>query len=290
MVIGVSAAAIKHANNGHLQLALHYILRRETQTILSDSCDTQQKRSYQARSRMTGYFAFPPTSDDSFARPTHERVPFSNIQERQPDASTAPTLDDVKLDEEKKAQKELAAQKRVAQEEMHQKRVEYEQREIWLSELAWVRSGGILRDENYSPDKVRTEMARAENRLQDEERAIQKKWDDYDAQWRALVLVAVKKEHMSWQDVPWPVQDKPMSPDDITPDAVAAFLFATYTIRGSTRNEKERIPTYVMMSTWKRKKRPSTSLEILASGEEYGDDEEEEEEGEGEEDGSALRK
>ena len=190
---------------------------------------------------MTGYFAFPPTSDGGFARPTHERVPFSNIQERQPDASNAPSLNDLKLDEEKKAQEELAAQKRVAQEEMHQKRVEYEQREIWLSELAWVRSGGILRDENYSPDKVRTEMARAENRLQDEERAIQKRWDDYDAQWRALVVVAVKKEQMSWQDVPWPVQDKPMSPDDITPDAVAAFLFATYTIRGSTRNEKERI-------------------------------------------------
>ena len=52
---------------------------------------------------MTGYFAFPPTSDDGFARPTHERVPFSNIQERQPDASNAPSLDDLKLDEEKKA-------------------------------------------------------------------------------------------------------------------------------------------------------------------------------------------
>jgi hypothetical protein len=47
----------------------------------------------------------------------------------------------------------------------------------------------------------------------------------------------------------------------------------------SWRNDKERIPTYVLLSTWKKKKRPSAGFRIRASGGEDNEEEEEEEAG-----------
>lgn len=181
---------------------------------------------------MPGYFIFPPPgtatrppllATENFAQP----IP-------SPPSNHAPEVED---DQEK--QRKLKEQRRrAAVEERRQQRRDKERQEAYLSELAWVRSGGILRDSQGRPDKVRTEQMREEIRLQDEERRILERWDAYETRLRDL---NASEGPVSWQDIPWPANDPVSSPSDLTPDAVSTFILATFKVRNYAGSKKIRI-------------------------------------------------
>lgn len=177
-----------------------------------------------------GYFAFPPTVERVEAR-----IPFSSAEniahEPPPPAETRPKDEDsrTKLKEQ---------QRRAAEEEKRRKRQEQQRQEAYLSELAWVRSGGILRDAQGRRDKARTAMMQEEIRLQDEEKRIMDRWAAYEASWKAL---AASSGPVAWKDIPWPSIVAPSSPDDLTPGAITEFVFATFKVRGVNGLRKDRI-------------------------------------------------
>lgn len=133
-----------------------------------------------------------------------------------------------------KAQRELAEEKRKA-------RLEQERHDIYLSELEWVRWGGILRDTRGRRDKARTEEFRKEIRLQEEERRIMETWDAYQSRFRALQSSAI-----TWDTIPWPVLVPPSSPADLDPASISEFIFATFKVRGVVAVRKDRLRTSIL--------------------------------------------
>ncbi|KAF7797036.1 hypothetical protein EIP86_008228 [Pleurotus ostreatoroseus] len=202
---------------------------------------------------MTGYLAFPPSTSDNFV-PT-QRVPLSFIQQPQAEASR-PSVQEQKATEEEKI-KEEAARKRVEREEKRRERREREQQQIWLNELEWVRSGGILRDKHGRRDMARTEEMRKEIWLQEEEQRIQELWESYENRWRKF-MSAGPNASLSWEDIPWPVYGSPSSPADLDADAIAQFIFATLLVRGSTGSKKEKIRSFFLR--WHPDKFPAALL------------------------------
>lgn len=186
---------------------------------------------------MTGYFAFPlgqsPTSVAEVPR-----VPFSSAENLTRESALNPDAGPQSSDQsdrikKRKAQREITEEKRRA-------RLERERQEIYLSELAWVRSGGILRDAKGRRDKARTEELRREIRLQDEERRIMEQWHAYETRLRALQLSG---DPITWEIIPWPVVVAPSSPLDLEPSVIADFIFATFKVRGVSIAKKERLRT-----------------------------------------------
>lgn len=187
---------------------------------------------------MTGYFAFPPIQSTSSAA-EGVRVPFSSAQnlERECASKTVPQSSaQAEKIQKLKVQREIAAEKRRA-------RLERERQEIYLSELEWVRSGGILRDAKGRRDKARTEALRQEIRLQDEERRILERWRAYETRLRALQSSG---HVLTWDSIPWPVADLPSSPIDLEPEAIADFIFATFKVRGVPTAKKDRLRTSIL--------------------------------------------
>ncbi|KAJ3558233.1 hypothetical protein NM688_g1048 [Phlebia brevispora] len=215
---------------------------------------------------MTGYLAFPPSTGNGSASFTTQRIPFSEIQEPQVGAHNYVSREGENIEKEKKQHEEEQARKRVEREEKRRRRLEHERHQVWLSELEWVRSGGLLRDARGRRDMVRTETMRAEIRLQEEEKRILELWNTYETRWRALQAAALSgNTSVSWKEIPWPVHGTPLSPADLTPDAIANFLFAPFGVRGSTGSKKDRIRTFFLR--WHPDKFPSSVLSQMADDE-----------------------
>jgi hypothetical protein len=71
------------------------------------------------------------------------------------------------------------------------------------NEREWVRSGGVLRDAQGRRDYARTDALRAEIRREEEERALVRRWERYEARWREAVVAG--EGAVTFVDVPWPV-------------------------------------------------------------------------------------
>jgi len=155
----------------------------------------------------------------------------------QPSQATSSAESTCYNDEEKYAK--LKEQQRRAQlEEKRKQRQQQERHEAYLSELAWVRSGGVLRDARGRRDKVRTAWMQEEIRLQDEEKRIMDQWDAYETRWKAL---NASRGPVTWSDIPWPSTISPTSSSDLTHEAVSEFILSTFKVRGATGSRKERI-------------------------------------------------
>ena len=181
---------------------------------------------------MTGYFAFPPPSVD--ASPS-SRVPFASSSagnQLPPESVAEPSQPP------KPTQEDIRSHRRRSQEEQNQKRLERERQEIWKAELEWVRSGGVIRNRQGRRDMARTELLRAEIRLQEEEKATLARWNTYEQRWRKLLS---SDDLVSWSDIPWPIRDPPNSIVQLTPQNIAEFLFSPLDVRGVTGTRKERV-------------------------------------------------
>lgn len=190
---------------------------------------------------MVGYFAFPPSMSgaalDKAVRPQPLPPPTTDphlhASEPRQNASEAAQ------------QAERIKQQRQRAEDIRRARLERENQQIYLSELDWVRSGGILRDANGRRDKVRTEEFRKEIRLQNEEREIMRRWDAYESSLRALQHPS-NSLVVGWETIPWPVISPPSEPADLNSVTVGEFIFSTFKVRGAKAIRKERLRTSIL--------------------------------------------
>ncbi|KAL0958173.1 hypothetical protein HGRIS_000336 [Hohenbuehelia grisea] len=169
-----------------------------------------------------GYFVFAPTT--------------TNAVEDSPSSSSPPPSPDLSAEERARREfRERAAQLVAA-------RRAAERAEALKGEFDWVRSGGMLRDAHYRPDKARTEAIRAEIRLQDKEASITREWDGYEAQWHNLLA---SEGPVRFGDIPWPQArdraDAPLSLEALDASKMAEFLLASLTVRGNKLTRKERV-------------------------------------------------
>ena len=203
---------------------------------------------------MPGYLAFPPTPDPTanpkpFPLPSeaHSRTPFASTQNTPTRPSPAEAHEPSKHATAKQLEEQAWAERRRRDAELHQARLERERAEAWLGELAWVRSGGIVRDVRGRRDMARTELLRAEIRLQDEEKRIMDRWSGYETRWRLLALSSADEEaNIKWEDVPWPVATTAQSVDDLTPGAIEEFIFAPLKVRGKTDSRKDKLRSSIL--------------------------------------------
>ncbi|EKM56958.1 uncharacterized protein PHACADRAFT_254376 [Phanerochaete carnosa HHB-10118-sp] len=152
--------------------------------------------------------------------------------------SQAPSVGNTRQNDEDKHAKSKERQRHAQLEEKRKQRQQQERHEAYLSELAWVRSGGILRDARGRRDKVRTVWMQEEIRLQDEEKRIMDQWNAYELRWKAL---NASRGPVTWGDIPWPSSIPPNSSSDLTHEAVSEFILSTLKVRGATGSHRERI-------------------------------------------------
>ncbi|KAF7300569.1 hypothetical protein HMN09_00941800 [Mycena chlorophos] len=180
-----------------------------------------------------GYFAIPPATHDH-----------SSIPRQQP--PMLPSAEQVAAEEHRRreaALDEAWAARRLREEEDRKRRHALEAAEVLKGEMAWVASGGILRDANYERDYVRTEAMRKEIALLAREKELMERWEKYEAGWAALNGAVVVR----FADIPWPATARPDSDfdyvtlDDLATDRIRAFLLEPLTVRGSTVTKKERV-------------------------------------------------
>ena len=104
---------------------------------------------------MTGYFAFPPSPDPKLHFDTHTRIPFTfnhwhNTPTRPPaSATTSPPPSEHRDPDSDHLKDEAWAERRRRDAELHQARLLRDSAAAWQGELAWVRSGGIVRDRRH---------------------------------------------------------------------------------------------------------------------------------------------
>ena len=182
---------------------------------------------------LPGYFAFPPPTERIEAR-----IPFSPAENLQKNATASHNAGTARDDDAIPQEKLKKQEQRAAEEEKRRQRLERERHEVYLSELAWVRSGGILRDAQGRRDKARTAQMQEEIRLQDEERRILERWSAYETRLKSLYA---SRDPISWKDIPWPSVNPPQSDIDLTHEAVSEFIFLTFKVRGYSGSRKERI-------------------------------------------------
>ncbi|KAH8097064.1 hypothetical protein BXZ70DRAFT_309316 [Cristinia sonorae] len=200
---------------------------------------------------MLGYFAFPP-SPAKLPPSSTTRIPLtptlnaSAYPTSPPEPSTSSPEDNSDVSDQ--IRKEQAWAERCRRDaQLHEARLARERAEAWQGELEWVRSGGVVRDARGRRDMARTELLRAEIRLQDEEKRILDKWNGYETRWRMLVLsTADSEKSVGWEDIPWPVDPQPASVGEITPEAVETFIFAPLRVRGSTSSRKEKLRSSIL--------------------------------------------
>lgn len=203
---------------------------------------------------MSGYLAFPPPSE----RLLEGRVPFASTENLKNSVQPPPTTHDTRPSDEEVQSKLEEQQRRVVAEEKRRKRLERERHEVYLSELAWVRSGGILRDAQGRRDKARTAQMQEEVRLQDEEKRIIERWNTYETRWRNLYA---STGVVSWKDIPWPSVVPPDSDADLTVDAITEFIFSTFRVRGINGLRKDRIRSSLLR--WHPDKLPAIVARVL---------------------------
>ncbi|TFK97437.1 hypothetical protein BDV98DRAFT_574471 [Pterulicium gracile] len=120
------------------------------------------------------------------------------------------------------------------------------------SEIAWVHSGGVLRDAHGRRDTARTVQIREQLAREADEKRIIDAWRAYEDDWARLLADSAQNStqpssSIQFQDIPWPIApplslptvpttpgSKPQKPTtrpveipDITLDSVRSFLFST---------------------------------------------------------------
>lgn len=180
-----------------------------------------------------GYFAFPPTPGTSRSYPTF--IPQSPDTKQTFVDKSAPGKED-----ETRNEKPPHDEERI-------NRLHKERELIEMSEIEWVRGGGVLRDAQGRRDKARTERIRAELKLQEEEKAKMGRWKEYDDRWKALVA---SDKALAFADIPWPlrIRTAPSSRDTgaFTLPAISEFLFESLSIRSNTVTKKSRIRSSIL--------------------------------------------
>lgn len=204
---------------------------------------------------MIGYFAFPP---GPAPQRLEGRVPFASTENLKHAGSEPAIPHETRPSDDEVRARLKEQQRRVAEDEKRRQRLERERHEVYLSELAWVRSGGILRDTQGRRDRARTAQMQEEIRLQDEEKRIMDRWTAYETRWRALVA---SNSDLSWSDIPWPTVDHPASSDALTPEAISEFIFATFRVRGMNGLRKDRIRSSILR--WHPDKLPGVVSRVL---------------------------
>ncbi|KAG2140650.1 hypothetical protein DEU56DRAFT_797944 [Suillus clintonianus] len=177
-----------------------------------------------------GYFAFPPSST---SRPHPAFIP-------QP-----PTTREKFVDNGAPGKGDETRSEEPPNDEERINRLHKERALIEMSEIEWVRGGGVLRDAQGRRDKARTERIRAELKLQEEEKAKLGRWKEYDELWKALVA---SDEALSFTDIPWPLLTAPSSKDTdvFTLPAISEFLFESLSVRTNTITKKSRIRSSIL--------------------------------------------
>jgi hypothetical protein len=180
-----------------------------------------------------GYFAFPPTPGTS--RPSYPTfIPQSpNTKETFVDKNAPSEKGD-----ETRSEKSPHNEERI-------NRLHKERELIEMSEMEWVRGGGVLRDAQGRRDKARTERIRAELKLQEEEKIKMGRWKEYDDRWKALVA---SDQTLAFADIPWPLRIPPSSSDTdaFTLPAISEFLFESLSVRSNTVTKKSRIRSSIL--------------------------------------------
>lgn len=69
------------------------------------------------------------------------------------------------------------------------------------------------------------------------EKATIDAWNDYEARWGTL---ATSSEALTFSSIPWPIVLPPTKAEDITPAAIAQFLFSSLHSQGQTRKDRIR--------------------------------------------------
>ncbi|OAX40572.1 hypothetical protein K503DRAFT_599589 [Rhizopogon vinicolor AM-OR11-026] len=178
-----------------------------------------------------GYFAFPPSNT---SRPYPTSIPHS------------PDLTEEFVDEGAPGKEEGTSSKDLPDDEGHLNRLHKERELIEMNEIEWVRGGGVLRDGRGRRDKARTELIRAELKLQEEEKEKMGRWRDHEERWKALVT---SDKAISFTDVPWPLRPAPSCRDTtstFTLPAISAFLFESLSVRSNTVTKKSRIRSSIL--------------------------------------------
>jgi len=177
-----------------------------------------------------GYFAFPPSST---SRPYPTFIPHS------------PEITEEFVDGDGKEQGTSTSSAEQTDDEEHINRLHKERELIEMSEIEWVRGGGVLRDGRGRRDKARTERIRAELKLQEEEKGKMARWRDYEGRWKALVT---SDKAISFTDVPWPLRTAPPSRDTstLTLPAISEFLFESLSVRSNALTKKSRIRSSIL--------------------------------------------
>lgn len=128
---------------------------------------------------------------------------------------------------------------------------------IWVEEQRWATAQWVFEQQMrtvYGPSLDEKQRAAAERRRADEhrhvveeiiagrrsrkfrskERPLKMTWADYQTRWQAIYS---SSSPLSFSSIPWPQKIQPTTPSDISPSAIASFIFAY----PGTQSRKERI-------------------------------------------------
>ena len=134
-----------------------------------------------------------------------------------------------------------------------QKRVESELSEALKGDVEWVRSGGVLRDNNGRRDFARTRRIQEQLDVQEREKKALALWAEYEDRWRAGLLInndrhknslsdpaedEDRDEGIEFRDVVWPVAKPPEDPEGLTTGAVQEFVLAPLRVKGVTPSKR----------------------------------------------------
>ena len=121
-------------------------------------------------------------------------------------------------------------------------------------DIEWVRSGGVLRDNNRRRDCARTEGIREQIDEQERERKAFAAWTEYEDLWRASFLInsgrrkilssgstedGDRDKGIGFRGVAWPVAKTPEDPEGLTFSAVPKFVLAPLRGKGVTPPERK---------------------------------------------------
>ena len=127
----------------------------------------------------------------------------------------------------------------------------------WLRRKMWQRTHREEREETARLDKERQERRegekreRREARKQEEERRRTRRerkaaeemtqaWQNYSASWDTLNSNPPTFPTLHFRNIPWPIQHPPTSPEQLTADAISAFVLSPLHSHGKTRKHRIR--------------------------------------------------
>jgi len=127
----------------------------------------------------------------------------------------------------------------------------------WLRRKMWERKHRKEQEETVRLEKERQERRererseRRETRKEEEERRRKRRerkaaeemghaWQNYSSSWDTLNSNPATFPTLCFQDIPWPVQHPPTSPEQLTADAISAFVLSPLHSHGKHRKQRIR--------------------------------------------------